>query len=657
MAMRQQFDFCAIDEVLRAQDPHYDGYSRMMLIRMLFSSLVDADRLDAEFFTEGNSLRSEHGILTTVKAQLSPQAMQNEQAPAINVIERTAASTRDMIHDCNRHVIDSLCEITAKYARSYFEARGKSSLDVKRCALLRACQRKGADPGVQRGLYTLTAPTGSGKTNASITFALEHAKTQDMDRVIYVIPYTSIIDQTAANFEREFGEDNVLPHYAEAPYMLAERDDLDEQGLKRTFAAENWNAPIVVTTAVQFFESLYSNKTSKCRKLHNIANSVLVFDEAQTLPTQHLRPCVKAILELVNHYGCTAVLCTATQPELLPIIRELEDDEEMEIEEISPFTDEEIAAFRRNTIEFIGERSLAELSDILAGHEQVLCVVNTRKEAQQLYDSLRNDHGLMEGAFCLTTLQCGHDRSALLAAIRKRLLEDEPCRVVATSLIEAGVDVDFPTVYRERTGLDSIVQSAGRCNREGRHDVDASKVYVFSTTDGMVPFLRQSLSALHEIVDIKGVDVNSPGAVHAFFRALFMKRTTGETDHFDEKHILSLHGEKGHEHRKMPFPYIAQQFRMIDTPTEPVYVPVNQEARELCDRLLNGEYSRTLFRRLGKYSVNVWPGDLRVLVGNGKLSVLGDDEDDRVYILQDSELYTTGKGLDVSGMSTTGLFI
>lgn len=296
-------------------------YTDMMLTRMLFSALVDADRLDAEFFTSNRIDRAEHHILESLKKHLGPQNLTSGRVPAFDAL-REASLTVSVERDAeDRSRIDRLAAIMEEAADGYLAAPDKRPIDIRRCELLERCLACGKDPSYGTGLYTLTAPTGSGKTISSIAFALEHARTNNLRRVIYVIPYTSIIDQTVGQFEAIFGTDAVLPHYSEAPYQLKNESDMDETDLRRALAAENWNAPIVVTTAVQFFESLYSNATSRCRKLHNIADSVIVFDEAQTLPVPYLRPCVRAIAELVERYGSTAVLCTATQPELQPLFR------------------------------------------------------------------------------------------------------------------------------------------------------------------------------------------------------------------------------------------------------------------------------------------------------------------------------------------------
>lgn len=631
-------------------------YSEMMLMRMLLSTLVDGDRLDAEFFTSDREDRAEHELLARLKERLGAERLAQEQAPSWNVMRESASSVAAAFADKSDAEIARLAGIAEDVARKYLNKPDKTPLDEKRCALLSHSLDRGRDATYGPGLYTLTAPTGSGKTFSSIAFALEHARTHGLQRVIYVIPYTSIIDQTVGQFERIFGIDAVLPHYAEAPYQLKDESDMDESDLKRALAAENWNAPIVVTTAVQFFESLYSNKTSRCRKLHNIANSVIVFDEAQTLPVPYLRPCVKAIAELVQRYGSTAVLCTATQPELKPLFDRSFNGAAVRIPEISPFSDADRDVFRRVTVECVDDIGLDALADRLSGHRQVLCVVNTRKKAQYLYGRLAENDGegdSAEGVFCLTTLQCAADRRRLLGEIRARLAADEPCQVVSTSLIEAGVDVDFPVAYREESGLDSIIQTAGRCNREGRRSADESMVYVFSTEGGCAPFLKQNIQAFHRVLErCAGADVTTDTAIRGYF--MEMLDMLGDAA-LDKRRIMQLHEDDAH----LPFERIAERFKLIDTPTVPVYIPLPGEGATLCGRLERNDIDRTLFRRLGKYAVNVWPKHLRQLISAAFVESVGHgaSPEEDCFILRDMSLYSSRLGLSVDAATVDGIFI
>lgn len=321
-----------------------DPLSLAFFTRMLYSCLVDADFIDTETFMDGKA--APRGSGTDIAA---------------------------------------LRDIVSAQAQRYLRAESPSPVSVQRNTVLRACLKKGAH-GPQ-GLYTLTVPTGGGKTFASLAFALEHAAAQKMKRVIYVIPYMSIIDQTAAVFSGLLGAENVLADFSNAEYKTVEQDDLTPAQYRQMLASENWDAPVVVTTAVQFFESLYANRSSRCRKLHNIADSVIIFDEAQTLPGDYLAPCVSAIAQLIQHYHSTAVLCTATQPALEPLFRRFAP--ELHPQEITPDAARLYEVLRRTTLQDLGTLPQEEFAARLANHPQVLCVVNRRKTAQQLYAALR----------------------------------------------------------------------------------------------------------------------------------------------------------------------------------------------------------------------------------------------------------------------------
>lgn len=563
--------------------------------RMLYSCLVDGDFQDTQNFMNGQKApRGEHAS------------------------------------------VEELLEKVRRQAAVYLQAKGESNVCRQRNKVLSAAIEKGKT--VPKGLYTLTVPTGGGKTFASLAFGLEHAAAKKMDRVIYVIPYTSIIDQTADVFSRLLGEENVLPHYAGAEYQLAEETTASQY--KKLLASENWDAPIVITTAVQFFESLYSNRSSRCRKLHNIANSVLIFDEAQTLPTDYLRPCLFAIGQLVSRYNATAVLCTATQPELNPLFYELAPT--LSMEELCGDDGSLFAAFRRTTLQNLGCVSEEILGERLQTHAQVLCVVNRRKTAQSLFSLLPQ-----EGSYCLTTLLCPHDRKKQIEEIRTRLKEGQPCRVVSTSLIEAGVDVDFPAAYREDCGLDSLLQTAGRCNREGKRPKEASIVYRFSLEGSGVPqLLAQNGSALLYTAR-KHEDLASSAAVKTYFSALFSLKENV----LDKKGILPAMKEDicG---CKLPFRQVADAFRLIENDTRPVYLPFG-EGEALCDRLRQGERSRPLLRKLGQYSVDCYTEQFKKLYEAGALELLSDG----LAILRDTSKYDGCTGLETDGETGRGIFI
>lgn len=552
-----------------------DARRLAMYTRMLFSCLVDADYLDTETAIQGGQPRGKGETLERLLEKLNAHVAPWLEAPA-----------------------NDLC--------------------AKRSAILARCLHGGED---ERGLYTLTVPTGGGKTISSLAFALSHAVKHDLQRVIYVIPYTSIIEQNADVFAKVLGEENVLEHHSQVEFA----DDGEEtpEAYKKRLACENWDAPVVVTTAVQFFESLYAAKTSKCRKLHNIANSVVIFDEAQTLPLPFLIPCVSAIGELVQHYGVTAVLCTATQPALGRLFKQLAPT--LVQHEIAPDPDELFDCFRRVSFCREGVFTPEKLAERLTETAQVLCIVNTRKRARQVYESLPE-----EGRFHLSTLMIPTDREKTLNAIRTRLQNGKTCRVVSTSLVEAGVDVDFPSVWRELAGLDSILQAAGRCNREGRRSAAESVVHVFEAEGKFPASMTQQREAATKVME-EFEEINTRPAIRAYFKRLLWVK--GD-EALDAKQILS-------SERACAFQSAAKVFRLIDADTCTVYVPNADNAEDIA-RLRAGMYSKALIRRLGRSSVNVYRHEYEKLVS---AAVVEDYEQDGFGILIQPDTYDPKCGL------------
>lgn len=572
-----------------------DSFSSAFLARMLYSCLVDADYLDTETFFRNDAPAPRGGY----------------------------------------EPIKRLLQKLEEYTASWWDA--KTDLNRRRCAILRACYDCGQS--AQKGLYTLTVPTGGGKTVSSLAFALSMACAKKMDRVVFVLPYTSIIDQNAAVFAKILGEENVLEHHAGVDYTVSEESD--PAAYRKALAVENWDAPVVVTTAVQFFESLFASRSSRCRKLHNLANSVLIFDEAQTMPIPYLRPCVAAIAQLVQNYGAVAVLCTATQPALEPLFTQLAPG--LPIREICPQPEAQYAFFRRTSLTDLGGLSQQALTQRLNGAPQALCVVNRRKTAQELYAALQG-----EGNYCLTTLLYPAHRKQLLSEIRARLLEGKPCRVVSTSLIEAGVDVDFPVAYRELAGLDSILQTAGRCNREARRPAEESPVYIFQLENQpALPMLAQNIASTQRVLrhfpDPAGLD-----AIESYFTFI---RTLKGDEALDQKGILPGI-QKGIQGKLFPFATIAELFRLIETPTRTIYIPLGDGAA-LVERLRQGSRSRVLFRRLGQYGVSVYPDHAKALEDAGLLEWL----DEEVAVLTDARQYNPATGLPIEVETGNAFFV
>lgn len=469
---------------------------------------------------------------------------------------------------------------------------------------------------------------------ASLAFALAQAKAQGLRRVIYVIPYTSIIEQTAQKFREILGADCVLEHHSGVLYDVDQ--EAAPESIRLARATETWDMPVIVTTAVQFFESLFSCRPSQCRKLHNIAQSVIVFDEAQMLPLPYLRPCVWAIAQLVKHYGTSAILCTATQPALTSIFREFAP--ELPVTELCPPEQFRWNVFQRVTFRQAGKLTYEELAAQLQKQDQVLCIVNSRKSAQEVFLRLKG-----EGCFHLSTLMYPAHRRTQLEEIRRRLDMGLPCRVVSTSLIEAGVDVDFPTVYREEAGLDSILQAAGRCNREGNRPIENSIVTVFRGEGSTPPLFATAIGAGREAM-ARYEDITSPEAVHAYFTNLLdLKGTEAQ----DAQHILPLM-----QSELFPFRTVSERFHLIDSPTVTVYIP-KDEGAELVERLRSGERNRNLYRQLGQYGVSVYKQHFNALNQAGDLEQLEDGS----VILSNLGLYSNHTGLSLKADSGKGLFI
>lgn len=576
------------------------GFSASFLIRMLFSCLVDADFLDTETFMRGKPVERDMGTLS-----------------------------------------QTLFDAFDRYVAEHFSNPSRP-LDIMRCNIRASCEKKARGP---QGLYSLTVPTGGGKTISSLSFALHHAKAHHLKRVIYVIPYTSIIEQTAAVFQGILGPEAVLEHHSNVQY-----DDREEEMSAARLASENWSAPVVVTTNVQFFESLFANRSSACRKLHNIANSVIIFDEAQMLPVPYLLPCLWAIAELTKNYGCTAVLMSATQPALENYF-----PDGMQAIEICEDTQALYDFFRRTRIRAMGEITQSDLATMVGEHPQALCIVNTRRRAQALFHLLPKD-----GRFHLSTLMPPKLRKQQFAQIKERLSHGLPCRVVSTSLIEAGVDLDFPAVYREETGLDSQIQAAGRCNREGNRPLDESIVHVFRFQEDNQPripsSMRLPIEAARAIAQ-SHADITAPEAIHAYFAMLYQAKGAA----IDQKDIIGRIEKCSRAN--FPMAAIAKEFKLIESDTATVFIPLDEEGKELADMLKAGIRNRSIMQKAGQYQVSVYQQDLDRLAGAGLLDFaqLIDNHrlirDEKLAILENIEKgFHPQTGLQVPDLGI-GLFV
>jgi CRISPR-associated endonuclease/helicase Cas3 len=556
----------------------YAGVGCGLFIRMLFSCLVDADRLATEAFYESI-------------------------APGGRVEARSEWASLQ----CLKPLLDS-------YLAEKAQAAKPSPVNRKRAEVLAAARDRAQEPP---GIFTMTVPTGGGKTLSSLAFALEHAHRHpaSFDRVIYVIPFTSIIEQTAQVFRDVLGDNAVLEHHSafdEDKFLERQTSsadgDFDKDGtLKLRLAAENWDAPLIVTTAVQFFESLFASSAGKCRKLHNIARTIIVLDEAQTLPLPLLRPCIAALDQLSRNYGCTIVLCTATQPALLAHKDDLDRSFRGGFHGVRHIVEEPEALYRelrRVTVSHIGTKSDDELAARLAAHTQALCIVNTRKHARELYEML----GAAEGNYHLSALMCPKHRTERLTLIRARLADKMPCRVVTTTLIEAGVDVDFPVAYRAEMGLDSIAQAAGRCNREGKQLAAESFLYVFKAEGRSAPAELKQYADIASDILAKESDPLMPEAIERYFQEVYWRRDTGRESELDSEGILEdLHTGCANQ-LWIPFETVSRKFKIIKDGQKPILIPFDDRGRELIETLAGLDYGSRfgdIVRKLQPYIVTV----------------------------------------------------
>lgn len=552
-------------------------------IRMLYSCLVDADYLDTEKFMTGG-------------------------------LDRGIGFDADELERKLQH-----------YIGAWFPPQGE--LNRLRCEILNCVMEAAGTIG--QGIHTMTIPTGGGKTVASLAFAIKHAKERKLARIIYVIPYTSIIEQTAEVFRHIIGSDYVLEHHSNV-----EVEEGESQIILR--ATENWDMPVVVTTAVQFFESFFKNRPSAERKLHNIANSVIVFDEAQMLPVPYLRPCVWTITQLVKKYGVTAVLCTATQPALNDMIGEYMQG--VPVEELCPDDLFGNPIFSRVNYKKLGCISFESIAEELNNRDQVLCIVNSRKAAKEIFGLM-----LKEGAYHLSTSMYPLHRKRILADIRQRLRDGLPCRVISTSLIEAGVDVDFPTVYRQICGLDSILQAGGRCNREGMRKYSESEVFIFELDCGSPEIFSMQISACSHIMK-RYDNIGSKEAVHAYFKELFYLKGK---DALDQMQVLKRMKEDF-----LPFASVAQDFNLIGQHTRTVYVITEENEKEV-QLARDGFAGKEEYRKLSLYGVNAYEYQYKALLEKGAVEKLNQDS----YVLTDGRLYSESTGLECEADSGQALFL
>jgi CRISPR-associated endonuclease/helicase Cas3 len=526
-------------------------------IRFLFSALVDADRLDTELSCESDkfALRSRFSSIVILRQRLDSSI--DDKVRGLSDIEKVRP------------------------------------INLWRADILAACRNAAVHPP---GIFSLTVPTGGGKTLSAMSFALGHAELHGLQRVIVVIPYTSIIEQNADVYREALGAENIVEHHSNLDPEKVQSMHGEELTRRHELACENWDAPVIVTTTVQFFESLFSNHSSRCRKVHNIARSVIILDEVQSLPPGFLLSIVEALNDLVAHYGCTVVLSTATPPALAA--RELFEVGLKGIRDIVANAKELAQKLKRVEYAWPGIEAPAipwpQLAQAMAEHRQALAVVHKRDDARNLAQELQ---ALLpdETIWHLSALMCAAHRTEVLAQIKEKLRQRMSCRVVSTQLVEAGVDLDFPVVYRALGGLDSIVQAAGRCNREGRLEIGHVVVFRAATSPPRgTP--RRAMEVTESLLREAGgtLDPCDPNLFENYFRMLYL------AENQDVKRIQTLRQE-------FNFASVGREFRLIeDGFTQSVIVPYGKAEECLRDLRFKGPRRETL-RSLQRFIVNIYP--------------------------------------------------
>lgn len=548
--------------------PHVtSALSAEFYTRLLFSCLVDADRIDTAFWP-----RKVSEDLALDAEFLLDRVLDERQLKQTNNPGSPLAELRNQIFD--------------------------------------ACHQAGSQ---SKGYFSLTVPTGGGKTLSAMAFALAHAKTHGLRRVIVVIPYLSIIEQNATEYRRILGDKVVLENHS----SVKPRDDASEEEKSRLeLVSENWDAPVIVTTSVQFLESLFAASPSRCRKLHRIANSVVIFDEVQTLPAHLLKPTFSVFRELVANYGVSFVFSSATQPAFRRSTAFPDGFAADELRELAPEPPELFRRLRRVNYHLPQEgESLdwPELADRLAASLQVLCVVNLTRHASTLWEELSRRLPDDQRPIHLSAAMCPQHRLDLIQRIRERLGAGLPCRVVSTQLIEAGVDVDFPVVWRAIGPLDSIVQVAGRCNREGR--LAAGAMHVFRPTDHKLPPGVYRAAADQAAITLAGLGgdaseilATDSGIFASYFNSLYQVVNTdyarmGENSIQKDRDLLR-------------FREVARKAKVIDDSGQPVIVANDTHGRAFAAPLIAEIRSRQLapgqlrftrddLRRLQRFMVNI----------------------------------------------------
>ncbi len=546
----------------RLREPMLTGTRRELLIRMLASALVDADRLDTE-------------------------SHRNPARAAARGHWPTLTKLRDRF---------------AKKQLQFMSAAEPTDLNRLRREVYEACIKAASG---RPGVYRLTVPTGGGKTRSGLAFALEHAVANGLRRVVVAIPYTSIIDQSAKEYGDILGSESVLEHHSQVP--APEDDEEEERTLPLRLAAENWEAPVIVTTTVQLFESLLGNHPSRIRRIHNLARSVVLLDEVQALPTTLLEPSLDVLRSLVEDFGATVVLSTATQPAFddTPFLKAFNG---LPVTEIVPSYRKHFAMLRRVHYEVRSQPlTWQDVANEVRALPQVMVVHNSRRDALSLVQLL----GEGDEVFHLSTLLCGAHRREILSRVRTRLDKGEAVRLSSTQVIEAGVNLDFPVVWRAMGPLDRIVQAAGRCNRDGRLP-GGGQVVVFEPAEGRAPSgpYKAGIEEARLLLSRHGAAMlHEPDLYREYFQRLF------GTVPLDKFGIQSLR-------EALDYPAVSRDYRLIRDETVPVVVQYGDFDQAL--EAWRKEPCARNWRRLQPYLVSLFDHDARRFRNEGWLGELSE---------------------------------
>lgn len=559
------------------------------LSRMLFSCLVDADRLDTERFMDMESWKK---------------------------------------RGCSSTIADLLLRL-----EEYLQRLQSSAADTEVNRIRKKVQEQCSETSSgEKGFYSLTVPTGGGKTLSSILWAMKHARIHTMNRIIIAIPYTSIIVQTAGILKEIFGEENVLEHHSNF-----NPDDIKDEESREIakLATENWDYPIIVTTNVQLFESMFSNKPSICRKLHKIVNSVVILDEVQTLPTDFLQPMVDALQAYQKIFGVSVLFTTASQPVLGGLIKGANPTADFEgIEHITEIIPNELALHDKlRRVKLLIDNTGKTYDEIVAQvamYNKVLCIANTRKDAKELYDRLPNEGIKLH----LSRMMCPAHVSEMICKI-KALLKDETqpiVRVIATQLVEAGVDIDFPVVFRQEAGLDSVLQAAGRCNREGKSAVGSTFVFSLSA-EQRIPFGSMAAANNARLNLSADSDWFAPSTMKNYFLQLYSRKNT-----FDKKDIKNYL----YNPNELCFETASKVFKLIDD--DCINVIVNwKHSMELVEELKKSGCTYSLMKQLAQFMVGIHRSDFNQLASYGVVEEVLEN----IYVLADRAQYDKVTGLSL----------